>query len=34
MQGDEHTEIGWFAVEDALKLDLAVPGYKVVLRCF
>ena len=34
MQGDEHTKIGWFAVEDALKLDLAVPGYKVVLRCF
>ena len=33
MRGDEHTEIGWFTVDDALELDLADPGYKDVLRC-
>ncbi len=34
IRGDEHTEIGWFTVDDALALDLADPGYKDVLRCF
>ena len=34
MQGDEHTEIGWFTIDDACELDLADPGYKDVLRCF
>ena len=26
MRGDEHTEIGWFTVDEALALDLADPG--------
>lgn len=34
MQNDEHMKIGWFTVENAIKLDLADPGYKDILRCF
>jgi len=26
-QGDEHSEIRWFPVSDAITLDLAHPGY-------
>jgi 8-oxo-dGTP diphosphatase len=25
--GDEHSEIGWFSIEEAIRLDLAHPGY-------
>jgi 8-oxo-dGTP diphosphatase len=25
--GDEHSELGWFGLEEASKLDLAHPGY-------
>ena len=31
MRGDEHSEIGWFTIEAALALDLALPGYKPLL---
>lgn len=33
MRGDEHTEIRWFPMAEALALDLAHPGYKDVLKC-
>ncbi len=32
MLGDEHTEIGWFTVDEALALDLALPGYRDLLQ--
>ncbi len=32
MLGDEHTEIGWFTLDEALALDLAHPGYRDLLR--
>ncbi len=32
MLGDEHTEIGWFTVEAALALDLALPAYRDLLQ--
>ena len=28
MQPEEHTEIQWFTIADALKLDLALPAYR------
>ena len=33
MRGDEHSEIRWFPVADALALDLALSAYRDVLRC-
>lgn len=33
MRGDEHTEIRWFTVAEALALDLALAQYRDVLRC-
>ncbi len=33
MRGDEHTEIRWFTVAEALELDLALPQYRDVLKC-
>ncbi len=32
MRDNEHSEIGWFTVDEALALDLAHPGYKDVLK--
>ncbi len=32
MRGDEHTEIRWFTVAEALALDLALPEYRDVLK--
>ena len=29
---DEHSEMGWFTPQDALRLDLAAEGYRDVLR--
>ncbi len=31
MLGDEHTEIGWFPLDEALALDLALADYKPLL---
>ena len=33
MRGDEHTEIRWFTVAEALALDLALAQYRDVLKC-
>ncbi len=33
MRGDEHAEIRWFTVAEALALDLALAEYRDVLRC-
>ena len=33
MRGDEHVEIRWFTVAEALALDLALAEYRDVLRC-
>lgn len=33
MRGDEHTEIHWFTLAEALALDLALPEYRAVLKC-
>lgn len=30
--GDEHTEMRWFSVADAIQLDLALPGYAAIFR--
>jgi 8-oxo-dGTP pyrophosphatase MutT (NUDIX family) len=32
LTGDEHAEIRWFKIDDAIKLDLAHPGYVEILR--
>ncbi len=32
MLGDEHTEFGWFTLDEALALDLAHPGYRDLLQ--
>jgi 8-oxo-dGTP diphosphatase len=31
-KGDEHSEIRWFPIEDAVKLDLAHPAYVELLK--
>ncbi|MBL7177642.1 MAG: NUDIX hydrolase [Desulfobacteraceae bacterium] len=30
--GGEHSEIGWFSIEEAIRLDLAHPGYTEIFK--
>ncbi len=32
MLGDEHSEIAWFTIDEALRLDLALPAYRDLLQ--
>ena len=33
MRGDEHVDLRWFTVDQALALDLALAQYREVLKC-
>jgi 8-oxo-dGTP diphosphatase len=32
LTGGEHSELGWFSLEEALELDLAMSAYRKVFR--
>ncbi len=32
MKGEEHTELGWFTLQESLQLDLALPAYKSLFK--